>query len=75
MKKIFFCLRRCVSLRSIGSRAQYNPLTLGIVIPGTGFCRVSILPVPGCSLHTNPNAQALITGKEVQVYSSEGVLS
>ena len=49
--------------------AQYNPLTLGIVIPEQDsveypFSRYRV------AAHTNPNAQAFINGKEVQVYSS-----
>ena len=49
--------------------AQYNPLSLGIVIPEQDtdeypFSRYRV------AAHTDPNAQAFINGKQVQVYSS-----
>ena len=67
MKKIFFVLV-CVSMSQL-AWAQYNPLTLGIVIPEQDsveypFSRYRV------AAHTDPNAQAFINGKEVQVYSS-----
>ncbi len=67
MKKIFFVLL-CASLGQL-AWAQYNPLTLGIVIPEQDsveypFSRYRV------AAHTNPNAQAFVNGKEVQVYSS-----
>lgn len=67
MKKIFFVLL-CTSLSS-SVWAQYNPLTLGIVIPEQDtveypFSRYRV------AAHTDPDAQAFINGKQVQVYRS-----
>ena len=67
MKKIFFVLL-CTSLSS-SVWAQYNPLTLGIVIPEQytveyPFSRYRV------AAHTDPDAQAFINGKQVQVYRS-----
>ncbi len=58
----------CTSLSS-SVWAQYNPLSLGIVIPEQDtveypFSRYRV------AAHTDPNAQAFINGKQVQVYSS-----
>ena len=67
MKKIIFVLF-CTGL-SYSAWAQYNPLTLGIVIPEQDtveypFSRYRV------AAHTDPNAQAFINGKKVRVYSS-----
>ena len=67
MKKIIFVLF-CSGL-SYSTWAQYNPLTLGIVIPEQDTVEYSFSRYR-VAAHTDPNAQAFINGKKVQVYSS-----